>query len=291
MSLSLKQEEPNIRVRFARPYISNAVFYIPFGYYYAVRLGTIPKLVSWMLIYLMPTAFYSALAFEGTWWHFGINYLLILLATFSLYEYGYIFNDTIAIRHEKQPALRLYDYNFAHFNRWHPLILGVRIAYTVIALLALHAFNAGDSNVFAVDGAVGLTGALFMAYNYCRGRHNVWLYPFLVCSRYLPFMLLYHPSGLLYLLLFLSFPLLNAIERFSMPRYRWPFMQHIIPDEASKTRFRMAYYLIVLAVLGPAMYMYGDSLIPLIPIALLGIYRLSLFFWLKRHNPTNYLNG
>ena len=286
----MKQAETNIRLKYARPYIPNAVFYIPFAYYYAVRLGTLPKLFSWMLIYLMPTAFYSAVGYTGSWTLFAINYILILLAVFSIYECGYIANDTLSIRHEEQPAIRLYDYNFAHFERNKALIFSTRIGYSLIALLALYALN-GYETALRVGLSILVMAVLFGIYNRWRSRYNVWLYPFLVCSRYVPFMLLMPHPWEVWLLLFLSFPLLNALERFSMPRYRWPLMRKLIPSEESKTLFRAIYYGVVLLLTFLLVQAKGYTYILLIPIMILCLYRVALVFWLKKHKPENYLNG
>ena len=287
----MKQEETNIRYRYARPYIPNAVFYIPFGYYYAVRLGTVAKLLSWVLLYIMPTALYSALGFSGTPAVFAINYLLVLIAVFSLYEYGYIINDTLSILREDQPAIRLYEHNFAHFARWKSLILTARLSYAIIALGLLYLFNEPTVHVVRVELAIVLMCLCFAVYNRWRNRYNAWFYPVLVCSRYVPFMLLYEQGWPAYVLLFLSFPLLNAMERFSMPRYRWSFMKRLIPDENSKTRFRVAYYAVVLPVTCLVLYVSEQPIWLTGPIAVLFVYRLVLLYWLKKHQLTNYLNG
>ena len=242
-----------------------------------------------MLIYLMPTAFYSAVGYNGSWELFALNYLLILVATFSIYEYGYIFNDTVTIHQEQQPAIRLYVYNTQHFYKWRPLIITSRFLYASIALCTLYYLNSFAASSIAISLVVMST--LFAIYNNWRSRYNVWIYPLLVCSRYVPFMLLGEQNWLLYALLFVSFPLLNALERFSMPKYRWPLMRRIIPNEETKTRFRVCYYLIALAIICLVLYLNGRSLILVIPICILTIYRLSLLFWLKRYTPQNYLNG
>ena len=291
MSLSLKQEKTNIRERYTRSYISNAVFYIPFAYYYAVRLGTVPKLLSWMLLYLMPTAFYSAWGYNGSWSLWTANYLLVLLAVFSLYEFGYIYNDTRAIRNEELPAIRLYRRNFLHFDRWHGVILGVRILVSAAALSALYYLNANNERFWFVAASILLMCLCFSIYNCWRNKYNVWFYPILVCSRYIPFLLLYELSWLPYLLLFLSFPLLNALERFSMPRHRWPGMRRLIPDEQSKTRFRVVYYMLTLIFTATALYGSGLSLGLVLPFGILFVYRLALLVWVRRHTPENYLNG
>ena len=267
------------------------MFYIPFAYYYTVRLGTIPKLLSWLLLYLMPTAFYSAWTYCGSWSLWTANYLLILLATFSLYEFGYIYNDTRAIRHEELPAIRLYRRNFLHFDRWHVLILSARIVYAAAALGVLYHLNANNERFLLVVASILLMCLLFGIYNRWRNKYNVWFYPFLVCSRYIPFLLLYELGWLPYLLLFLSFPLVNALERFSMPRHRWPLMRRLIPDEQSKTRFRVVYYTLILIFTATALYGSGLSLTGVIPIGILFVYRLALLGWVRRHSPENYLNG
>ncbi len=243
-----------------------------------------------MLIYLMPTAFYSAIGYSGSWTLFALNYWLILLAVFSIYEYGYIANDTLSIRHEQQPAIRLYDYNFAHFERYKALIFTSRIGYSLLALLALYALN-GYETALRVGLSILVMASLFGIYNCWRSWNNVWLYPFLVCSRYVPFMLLMPHPWEVWFLLFLSFPLLNALERFSMPRYRWPLMRKLIPSEESKTRFRAIYYIVVLLFAGIFIYAKEYNYIVLTPIFILCLYRVALVFWLKKHKPENYLNG
>ena len=243
-----------------------------------------------MLIYLMPTAFYSAMGYTGSWPLFAINYGLILLAVFSIYECGYIANDTLSIRHEEQPSIRLYANNFEHFERHKALIFSSRIGYSLLALLTLYALN-GYETTLRTAFSILVMALLFGIYNCWRSRYNVWLYPFLVCSRYIPFMLLVPHPWEVWLLLFLSFPLLNALERFSMPRYRWPLMKQLIPSEDSKTLFRAVYYSVVLLLTFLLVLAKGYTYILLIPIMILCLYRVALVFWLKKHNPENYLNG
>ena len=239
----------------------------------------------------MPTAFYSAAGYSGSWGIFAINYFLILLATFSLYEYGYIYNDTIAISREEAPAIRLYEKNFAHFARRHWLILFVRLFTSVAALGVLYMLNESNPHVPLVFAAVAVTGLFFAIYNRWRSRTNVWFYPLLVCARYVPFMVMYECSWTAYILLFVSFPLLNAMERFSMPKYRWPLMRSLIPEESAKTRFRVYYYALTLILATLILYSRGESLFLLTPVLILFLYRLCLLFWLRTHKPTNYLNG
>lgn len=291
MFVLLKQEEANIRYKYARTHIPNAVFYIPFTYYYVVRIGTVPKLLSWALIYILPTAFYAVIGYDGSVLLFCLQYLFTLIATFSLYELGYIFNDTVAIHREQQPAIRLYDHNFSHFAQYKVWIIIARIAYSCAAIMMLLLLQIKPTSVLQIAISLVLMCGLFAVYNTWRNRYNVWFYPLLVCSRYLPFMLLCEHNSMDYILLILAFPLLNALERFSMPKYRWHIMRALIPNEESKTLFRVSYYVVILLILFPTMYFYDKPLLLLIPIVLIGAYRLGLLFILKYHKPKNYLNG
>lgn len=273
-----------------REHINNAVFYLPFGYYYAVRLGTLPQLLSWMLIYIMPTAFYSYTTYRGAVLPFVVNYVLLLTAAFTLYELGYILNDTIAIRYEEQPAVRLYPNNFEHFARYGRLIVLARFSYAAIALALLYLIS---PSVFTLPLAANILAIpiIFAIYNRWRSKYNVWLYPLLVFSRYLPFMLLYRIDGPGILLLFLSFPMLNMLERFSMPKYRFPLMRELIPTEESKTAFRAYYYAALLIVLTILSILTIIPYMLILPVLILFVYRLALVYWVSRHQPTNYLNG
>lgn len=279
----MTQADTNIRAKYASRHIPNAVFYIPFAYYYVVRLGTPFKLLSWLLIYILPTAFYSTLTFHGPLAVFVCNYLLTLVAAFSLYELGYIANDTIAIRREAQPAIRLYPHNFAHFGKYRVCIYLARLLYAAIALVFIPSL--------ACRIAIIAILPVFALYNRWRNHYNVWLYPVLVFSRYLPFMLIYDFDWLATLMLFLSFPFVNMLERFSMPRYRFPLMRALIPSEDSKTAFRVCYYAALVVILLPIAFTSAMDFRLLIPIAVLFLYRLALLVMVKYYHPKNYLNG
>ena len=286
----------DIRNKRTRARISNALFYLPFGYYYIVRLGTTGKLLSWMLIYLMPTLWYAMLTYQGNPWVFAVNYALVLIAAFSLYELGYIFNDTTAILREEQPAIRLYDYNFRHFEQYKTAIVAARVGYALAAMVLLGAvcrhYGVCDAKHIGMTcGCIALILPLFALYNRWRSTSNVWLYPLLVCSRYMPFLLLYHFDALAITLLLLSFPLVNWLERFSMPRYRFPLMRRIIPTEQSKTLFRLSYYVVVVCVLLLAQQWLQFSYAYMVPLFILGLYRLLVSILITFYHPKNYLNG
>lgn len=273
------------------------VFYIPFSYYYVVRLGTLPKLLSWMLIYLFPVSYYAFLTYNGDILPFIINMVLILISTFSLYELGYIFNDTITTKQEQYPTIRLYPENLQHFEHYRWWITLCHIFYSILAIICLLLFNnAPFANIppqhltYTLLSIVAIF-PIFSLYNHWRSHYNVLLYPILVFSRYLPFVLLYEINWLVILFLFITFPMINMIERFSMPRYRFSGIRTLIPNENTKTLFRVAYYTITLIITSILYLLNIISLQLIIPIIILFIYRLLIYFITKNHHPQNYLNG
>ena len=257
----MKQEERNI----------SAAFYIPFAYLYSVRLRSITKLLSWLLLYILPTAFYSSMGYTGDAWSFALQYTLVLIATFTLYETGYIFNDTLAIRREEHPSLRLNESETAYFfaHRW-----SIVLTRLLIAAICLCALSPILNSQFSIFNYQLLMLVLFALYNRWRNRYNVFLYVWLVFSRFVPFMCLAEHGAFDYILLFVSYPLLIGMERFSMPSYRWGLMGKLIPDEPSKARFRAAYYCLALVILVPYCLCSGRTLYPLTPIAILAVYRI-----------------
>lgn len=279
--------EQNIRQLYARKHIGNWVFYVPFAYYYVVRLGTPAKFLSWILIYCMPTWFYGILCHHGITPLYMANYFIILCATFTIYELGYILNDTIAIQREKRPSIRLYPSNFQHFFRHSVAIVSSRLLFAMVCLIALWLMNDSSLSWLLTILNIVCIFPLFILYNHIRGANAVWIYPILVFSRYLPFVLPYSPSWSIVFLLWVSFPLLNAIERFSMPAYRYAFMQVLIPNEKSKTLFRVVYYVLValaLSLFFPCKW--------LLPIYVLGIYRLFVYVLVTYfYTPKNYLQS
>lgn len=294
----MNQPAPSVRTRFASDNISNSVFWIPFAYFYKVRLGTIPKLLSWMLIYIMPTAYFSLIdcisVFDTfkLWGFWGVNYTLILLSVFTIYEIGYIHNDTFATKKENQPAIRLYPHNLDYFYKHWRGILGIRLFIAILAIGGLLYNNHFSKELINTIISIALILPIFLLYNSFRSHYNAFLYPFLVLSRYLPFLTIYGDKYEIYLFYFIVFPLEISLERFSMPKYRFAFMQDLIPNEESKTRFRALYYVATSILITLAsLFVVNYWLLYLPPFYILTIYRLALWIIVQFHKPKNYLQG
>ena len=283
----------DIRERYASDGIENGVFYVPLAYLYRVRLGTVGKMLSWLFIYLLPCVFYAwcAAGTEVEWWRFTAQMLLVFMAVITVYELGYIFNDTYATRREAQPAIRLYQHNFDHFYSHVPHIVATRLVCAATFMALLYICCDATKTYWLAASAGALIIPLFAVYNLWRTKWNVMLYPVLLFSRYIPYLLLYDASWQYVALLFFSVPGLSMLERYSMPRHRFAMMRWLIPDEQSKTRFRVIYYTLALMALMILHVVRGLPLILAAPYCVLWAYRIAIMLYVRHHTPRNYLNG
>ena len=85
------------QAKYARAFIPNYVFYIPFAYYGVVRMGTLSKFIGFSIYYILPTLYYFLYCFGYSLCGILI-YLVSLLLLYNLYEVGYIQNDTETVQ-------------------------------------------------------------------------------------------------------------------------------------------------------------------------------------------------
>jgi hypothetical protein len=79
------------QAKYARAFIPNYVFYIPFAYYGVVRMGTLSKFIGFSIYYILPTLYYflycfgyslcgyQKLCFDYIFSRISISKLLLLL--------------------------------------------------------------------------------------------------------------------------------------------------------------------------------------------------------------------
>ena len=107
--------------------MDNLFFYLPFSYTYVSRLKSHSKLISWVIIYVIPTI-YLAIFLQGT---LSVpNFLLALLGIvliYNFYETGYIQNDTETVKRELNPTMRLSENQQAYYETHKKIIYGVRL--------------------------------------------------------------------------------------------------------------------------------------------------------------------
>lgn len=266
-----------------RPPQYKSLFFIPQAYNFAIRIKSMPKYLSWLFINLFATTYYTLLPLFTTATHpfplrttiatatltFGIHYL---------YEFGYIYNDTIGTRHETNPTLRLTTSQQQYFTTHILSITLTRISIFILSMYLTYLALPTTRTIYAIVAAT-LCPLLFLAYNHWRSHHNVWLYLPLVISRFIPFAWLsptdHTPT--IALLLILIYPLEIWLERFSIEKYRFRFMRNIISAEQDKPAFRAIYYLIATTSICIYLYLHNLSRLLIIPFIIFAAYRT--FYW------------
>ena len=104
--------------------MSNAHFYLPVLYFFHTRVTSGAARASWCLIYLVPLSLTLSVFSPDASWHAFVLLLSGCLAIYSVYELGYIENDTMTIRSEHEPTIRLSQTQMAYVDQhWYQIVV------------------------------------------------------------------------------------------------------------------------------------------------------------------------
>lgn len=162
-----------------------ALFYIPLFYLFRTRPHAV---ISLFFTYLQPIVFLYCLQ----WGFTGQTLLLslsVLLIVETVYEIGYIQNDTETIRKEKNPTMRI---NKAELGFYHRHRVGVYASHILLTGLFLSVLRIIVPNADLLSFGIGLAALLmtFLSYNSFRGHITMLLYFILSSLRHIvPFLL------------------------------------------------------------------------------------------------------
>ena len=259
-------------------------FYLPFRYLHRIRLKQWPKIISWWLLMILPTATYFMFFATNEWRYNILNYILLLLVVVMYYELGYIYNDTITTRSEEHPTMRL-SAEALQYGRQHiGIIYLVRMLFVLSLMFVLGYINQWQEWIIITLIWVLLLQPIFMVYNTLRNQKAVFFYPILVSWRYLSFIWVgIHQScwADACFLLLLSYPLEISIERFSMPKRRMRWIRDILPNENAKLWFRVLYYICTICISAIMIWCKQLPIIWILPFVCLIIYRLLIWIHLS----------
>ena len=99
----------------------NIFFFIPFMYFFQTRLKDKNKKLSWFFIYIIPI---MIMIFGGREWvgYDFFSFIIYILAIYTSYEMGYIWNDSETIKNEINPTKRLSELELCFYEE-HKLII------------------------------------------------------------------------------------------------------------------------------------------------------------------------
>ena len=270
--------------------IPNIVFFVPFSYLYKVRLGTLSKTLSLLVLYVIPTSFYYVLIC-GISVASIINYILAITIIYTIYEIGYIQNDLETTKKELNPSLRLDENNIQFYNKQRTLIYTTRSTIVLIfASILVYTNNFNISSLSFITSVVILL-ITFCIYNIVRNRWSLIIFSLLQILKYTPYLLFAVPNiPILYIILLLfCFPILSILERTSHPRFNIILAQKIIPSTKKLPPLRALYYIIISFVLIILTITNNFNILNGTPIYILAAYRTLLYLFYKPTKNSNYL--
>jgi len=211
--------------------MKNTEFYFPFVYTYTTRLRTPLKAISLVFIYLIPVLYLSHMAVGDVLPipHFLLTCLLAIFSYYNIYELGYIQNDTEAIKHQKDPALRLSKEKIKYYDKNKLRIYIVRIIIWIFASILLF-LSSPIISWLTYQAALILTLLLYQIYNRINNCSIMLIYFLLVTIRYIAPVLIFLPAlnMQIFILAILIFPLNKTLE----------FRSEKSPDEKTNLFFR-----------------------------------------------------
>ncbi len=222
------------------------IFFVPLAYLFATRLQGRLGVLSWVCIYPVPILLSVTLFGHGQLESSSVlAVLLAMLATYGLYELGYMDNDVVTVRREAAPTHRLSSTEQGFYEERYAVIVGLRLLFVgVCALGVVLLVQANSAGEYLFLGGLAVIAIAFQIYNGTRGRINLPLQLVLVSARFcLPGAVAIYWGHVSYLLvMLLCFPLPNLLERSGEPRYRLVFLTML---HTHRHGFRVVYYLLL----------------------------------------------
>ena len=166
---------------------------------------------------------------------------------YSIYEIGYIENDIVTVKKEKNPTIRLNRENNKYIKKNYSKIIISKYLIFLISLAFLSWIDLWIEYVLNIKYFiihVLLTRLIFFCHNYFRNRFTIVTFFLLSISKFTFPLILFIDLEIINYALLLSitiFPILRTIEIFLLKRFQLKFIAKFIKDI---DKFRILYYLV-----------------------------------------------
>ena len=221
-------------------------FYIPIFYLIHSRLKTKFDLISWQIIFLIPQ-------FAVTYYYLNIRsdifvqlFLISQLIFHVLYEIGYIENDVITTRNEKNPTKRLSSRSIAYLKKNYSKVIYFKYLVGTIFIGLLYwidTFTSYNLNLNVFVGLLVFNRIIFFIHNSIRNRFNILTFFILSAAKYVFPIVLFVRFEIMLLpliIMLLIFPILRTIEIFTLKRHKFKKIAYLVNNI---DKFRIIYYL------------------------------------------------
>jgi hypothetical protein len=215
----------------------------PYLYFLKTRLKGKIQRVSWFLVYFVPNIF---LYLYFTNFEFSFNNLSIMILSLILinyiYDNGYIQNDVILTKNEKNPTIRLDIQILENVKKNISKIFILRFIISILIIYFLY-FLIEDIQKFILLLVISISlQILYLIYNSVRSVLNLYLILPLSYIRFYGFIVPFvNYENLLEFIILTTFiyPFSKFLEFTKQPRYGYVFLSNLVGDV---DRFRIKYY-------------------------------------------------
>lgn len=254
-------------------------YYLPLRWTFATRyinVINVINVISFFLIDAFPS-FFIVMLLGDVNFQTAFSWFIAFFTMFCFYECGYIFNETISVRYEKNPTLRIPEPYFSQMPKHLENILTIRIIIGVLGSWYLLSIYPANWQIYILQ--VLLLLLVYSVHNFFRGKINILTMAMEVSLKYMIPISIFLPFYQLNIALsaiILTIVLVRLIEYISKKK----FVKGICVTQDVDV-FRVRYYLIIGGV-GIFLSFTGiwPSYLFCLPLFFL-VYRLSSWYAMK----------
>lgn len=223
-------------------------YYIPLRWTFATRYINrinIINIISFFIIDAFPSFYIVTMFSEGDMERLAY-WILAFITMFCFYEFGYIFNETVCVRFEKNPTIRIPEPYFSKILHHVENLITIRLVAGTVGSCILLKFYPQNTALYIT--LVLMLLIVYSIHNYWRGRINIITMPLEVTLKYLIPISIFLTSaemkqGIFIILLVIVF--VRTIEYVSKKKFvSW------IRVTQNVDIFRIKYYIIINMVMG-----------------------------------------
>lgn len=245
--------------------------FLPGYYLFHSRLKTTMEKVSWFIIYFIPIYIIGLYHNSSDYLSYSIIFSLSVLIFNSVYELGYIENDTRTILTEEKPTIRLNHAEYKYYEEKYYPVISCRILISILLLYFTSKLSGILSiNIYVMQYILLLITIriLFYFHNIIRSKMNILTFFSLSTTKYCAPLFLLIPSDSIlafWTISFFLFPTVRTMEHACKQKYN---LNKWISFVGNHDLFRIKYYTVV-AIAALILYITIQKTIIFLSLALL----------------------
>jgi hypothetical protein len=203
----------------------------------------------------------------------------------SIYELGYIDNDTKTILKEKKPTLRLKSEDYTFFNKNYKKVVIIKLLIAILMLIVLYEIKSNIFHELYIEQflfGVVLSMLFFLLHNKLRSRFNILTFGLLSILKYTTPILLFIPFATSFSTIFfilVMFPIVRILEHATKVKYGLTVLIKVVGNHDI---FRIKYYFIALVSIVLLSFFYNINYLIYTSILIYFLaYRILIYYILR----------